>query len=442
MADWITFCLLLLAQIAAAAAMFCYKLPRKPHFLRRLLFSVGLMATLAVFNGWLQYTIQQMDPHAMPLATFSLPLVGLLVGTAAVIGLCFDVSRYTVLFITVAAFSVQCLWSTLRMLVQVILNELGVAQPHIQAIDLVGLALMVLVYGLCWRRYARHISPQGLQAIQSSSLWGLMGVVAIFEIAFNLLTRNLLLLGHLDFVSALLMNLTNILGCLLVLMMEFDLLYRQRLQDQSRLSQELLAAERRQYEISRDNLQELHLKCHDLKHQIRQLTPQATADPAVLKQLEDIIDVRDAMFSCGCDALDVILTEKALACRRRQIPFTCVADGSALTFMDDADIYSLFGNAIDNAMEAQEEVAPEERAIALQVRRRGNLVTVEVSNACAKDQVDIQVTSKDDVLWHGWGTRSMREIVERHQGTMTTTLEDGVFSLNVLIPVPGEAASQ
>lgn len=438
MADWITFCLLLLAQIAAAAAMFCYKLPRRPHFLRRLLFSVGFMAAVAIFNGWLQCTIQQIDPHAMPLTTFSLPLIGLLVGTAVVISLCFDITRYTVLFITVAAFSVQCLWSTLRMLVQVVMGELGLVQPHIQAIDLIGLVLMALVYSLCWRRYARHINPQGLQAIQSSSLWGLMGVVAVFEIAFNLLTRNLLLLGHLDFISALLMNLTNILGCLLVLMMEFDLLYRKRLQDQSRLSQELLAAERRQYEISRDNLQELHLKCHDLKHQIRQLTPQATVDPGVLQQLEDIIDVRDAMFSCGCDALDVILTEKALACQRHHIPFTCVADGSSLAFMDDADIYSLFGNAIDNATEAQEEVAPNERAIALQVHRRGNLIGIEVSNACAKDQVDIQVTSKDDTLWHGWGTRSMREIVERYQGIMTTTLEDSVFTLNILIPIPSE----
>ena len=44
-------------------------------------------------------------------------------------------------------------------------------------------------------------------------------------------------------------------------------------------------------------------------------------------------------------------------------------------------------------------------------------------------------TTKGDTVNHGFGLRSMRGIVARHGGTMTVRAEDGVFSLNALVPV-------
>lgn len=54
----------------------------------------------------------------------------------------------------------------------------------------------------------------------------------------------------------------------------------------------------------------------------------------------------------GNDALDAILSEKGLACEQGGIAFRCMADGAAVGFMAPTDIYSLFGNALDNAIEA------------------------------------------------------------------------------------------
>lgn len=48
----------------------------------------------------------------------------------------------------------------------------------------------------------------------------------------------------------------------------------------------------------------------------------------------------------------VIHTEKSLLCERHKIRFTYMIDGEQLDFMDPVDIASLFGNALDNAIES------------------------------------------------------------------------------------------
>jgi sensor histidine kinase regulating citrate/malate metabolism len=52
------------------------------------------------------------------------------------------------------------------------------------------------------------------------------------------------------------------------------------------------------------------------------------------------------------DTLDIIITEKCLLCEKENITLTCIADGEKISFISVTDLYSLLGNAIDNAIEA------------------------------------------------------------------------------------------
>ena len=60
--------------------------------------------------------------------------------------------------------------------------------------------------------------------------------------------------------------------------------------------------------------------------------------------------------------------EKGLYCQSHDIQLTCMPSGDSLDFMQVADIYALFGNALDNAMEAVSALPDDaERYIAVRI---------------------------------------------------------------------------
>ena len=76
-----------------------------------------------------------------------------------------------------------------------------------------------------------------------------------------------------------------------------------------------------------------------------------------------MIDIYDSMLKTGNEALDVIFAEKSLLCRKNDIKLNCIIDGAKLSFMETADIYVLFGNLMDNAMEAVEKLSDVDKRI-------------------------------------------------------------------------------
>ena len=69
-----------------------------------------------------------------------------------------------------------------------------------------------------------------------------------------------------------------------------------------------------------------------------------------------MISIYDSMLKTGNEALDVIFAEKSLVCRKNDIKLNCMIDGAKLSFMENTDIYALFGNLMDNAIEAIEKL--------------------------------------------------------------------------------------
>ena len=79
--------------------------------------------------------------------------------------------------------------------------------------------------------------------------------------------------------------------------------------------------------------------------------------------MEKEIKIYEAQNKTGNKVLDAVLTSKSLYCQNNGIGLTCVADGSALNFMEDMDISALFGNILDNAIEASMMLDQEKRFI-------------------------------------------------------------------------------
>lgn len=193
-----------------------------------------------------------------------------------------------------------------------------------------------------------------------------------------------------------------------------------------------------QYELSKENIDIINRKCHDLKHQISLLRGMADSPEKeeIIRSLEENVNIYDTRLETGNEALSVVLREKGLLCQENGIQWTCMVDGSLLDFMKTVDLYTLFGNALDNAIEACSKVEDgEKKVISVTVLRRAGIVTVEIENyyeGTLQEENDRLLTSKADKHLHGFGMESMRHTVESYGGSSQYEAEDHVFRLTML----------
>ena len=208
---------------------------------------------------------------------------------------------------------------------------------------------------------------------------------------------------------------------------------------ENRTMHDFISNKMRYYEMSHEGIVSLQTKCHDLKHQIRAIRSEAgkAKFDEYLNELEDSINEYSTVVECGNPTIDIVLTEKNILCYSNQVKFSYMIDGSLFSFLTEREIYSLFGNALDNALEAVTKIdVPERRMITLKSSARGGLAVLQVENTYAGD-----MSLADDMLphttkkgsGHGFGLRSIQRIAEKHGGTMTLRTEGGVFRLTVVL---------
>lgn len=202
-----------------------------------------------------------------------------------------------------------------------------------------------------------------------------------------------------------------------------------------------LKSQHQEYLQSKENIESIGRLAHDLKHQIAAL--RAEVDPehvaAGFEQLEASVQRYSAQQHTGNPVLDVILTTKTHTCADKGITFTAVADGKLLDGMSSMDIASLFGNALDNAIEATSKLSdPERRLIRLALYQQGQFIVLRVENyydsALKTDTEGNLRTTKKDAGSHGFGVKSIRHIVQQYGGEVTIRTKDHWFTLTALIP--------
>lgn len=122
----------------------------------------------------------------------------------------------------------------------------------------------------------------------------------------------------------------------------------------------------------------------------------------------------------------------------KDIVITCIADGKLLEFISSTDLYSLFGNALDNAIEAVSVLEKSKLNISLFIRRIGNMISVHIENYYDGEHIinsaGLPQTTKSDNVYHGFGMLSMKTITEKYNGTLAFEAGENIFSLNLLFP--------
>lgn len=443
---------LLFVEVLVAACLFAHGQPARPHPLRRAaaitaaVSAAGMLApvfiTLLQIPGLSAYRPGAIDQG---LGYVIIPmLVGctlLLLITIPSLLACFEMSPWAAVFCATAGYSLQNLASGLGETVGLVLIAKGV--PGIVPGENAWLTATscAVTYAVAYLLFIGRIESKGLEGQRSPAMLAMIVVVMFGIIGFDLILKYVVTVS-LPLPVVFCLRAFHVLICVFVIIAEVELVVVRQLSSEKAATERLLAEQNRQYQLSRENIEAINIKCHDLRHQIRSLaTGDKAVDKAVLENVAQEIDVYDSKVRTGNDALDTILSEKSLLCESRKITLTCVADGAALDFMAPADLYALFGNALDNAIEAVEHMDDRtRRSISLIVRRRAGVVTVHIENyynpsaSATRFKDGMPTSTKGDPLNHGFGTRSMRSIVERYGGTAAFTADGTTFSVDAVIP--------
>ena len=101
--------------------------------------------------------------------------------------------------------------------------------------------------------------------------------------------------------------------------------------------------------------------------------------------------------------------------------------------MEYGDMGILYGNLLDNAIEACNYVEPDERFIRMKSKiMNGNLILSVVNSKQEKRNL-VLVTTKPDKENHGRGVKSIRKVVDKYDGTIEFEDKGDMFEVTGIL---------
>ena len=221
---------------------------------------------------------------------------------------------------------------------------------------------------------------------------------------------------------------------------------KEKIWAQDKLEKEMLknlvSKQYSQYQSSKDSIDIINMKYHDLKHQliaIKNEKNQEKKDSYITEMQEDL-EKNFLTVDTGNPVLDIVLNTKKMVCKKNGITLNYVIDGKLLTFLKTMDLCSLFGNAIDNAIEAVSKIEDKEkRLIKINVFQKGEHIVTKISNTFVEDSIKTSgeklLTTKKDTSTHGFGIQSIKATTKKYHGHTRINIQDSWFNLIIVFPL-------
>ena len=407
-------------ELLITTALFVYFLKHKPYFI--------IKSSLCIITLFLiSITWQTLVPANNYLII--LKHITLFMFTFLSILICFETTIWEALFLETSAFTVQHSAYKLGFLIQTMIqNKSGNGYIAIFVYLLIDFLIYVCAYFL----FARKIKNERVSSKNKNNQIILMAVALIL---FTTIFQNLFdfIIDKENLMLLLAVTSYDLVSCVLVISIQFGILKSNRLAYETNLLEHVLRQQKNQMINSKHNMDVLNIKYHDLKYKINTIGHQI--DENERTELNKVVNAYDLYVDTGNETLNVVLSEKKLLCENNSIKLNYMIDGKQLNFMQASDIYSLFGNALDNAITAVLSIKEiEKRNIYVQLKKVMNMAVITFENYYEGEIIfaeNMPITTKNDTDFHGFGMRSIKYIVEKYHGFMSIKTLNHKFMLSI-----------
>ncbi len=358
--------------------------------------------------------------------------------------LCADVNWKDAAYYTIRAFVLAEFAASFEWQVDLFFQH-STLPSQIQSI-LVLIICYGVLFAICERLYRHYQSKDQALNITSRELisYAIIGLAVFFMSNLGFVAPNLLFSGSYSDEIYNVRTLVDLGGVAIMYayhVQRMDLRVRYELES----VQNLLHNQYAQYKQAREAVELINYKYHDLKHHIIALRAEENTDKrnAYLNQMEEELKNYEAQNKTGNNVLDVMLTLKTLYCQKHGVTMTSVIDGTLFDFMNAMDISSIFGNALDNAIECELKIPDKEkRLIHINAHARKNFLIILFDNYYEGDMKlgnGLPETTKKDAQFHGYGLKSVQYTAQKYGGAVDVSANDHWFHLKILIPMPAPA---
>lgn len=422
-----------LIQLLISEAIFLYRKPLKNHA-----WSIRIFSAAALFGvGWIwaQVIARFIDGQSI---WYAVLYPGFAALTYFWILLIYDMSPGETLFSVAGGYAVEHMAFTMSNITLycvshfITLNEVGVGYLLVTRYAFY-FAVAYLVYRLLVRQNHYKLEfKESERAIVALALVLLLSAVVMSQYYNGAQFAGSPL-------SAIICPLYGFICCVLVLILVYYVLWVKKIQWEQEAMERLLSMAENQQKSTKEAIDIINIKCHDLKHQIGALASidDAGQRQSYIDEIREAVSIYDAAYHTGNEALDYVLREKTLISAEHGIKFSAMTDGTLLSFMSSADIYALMSNAIDNAFESVLKEPEEKRIVSLQIKRRGRMVLLHMENWCTEPpefENGLPETTKQDKRNHGFGVKSIQYIAQKYEGELSMRADRQKFYLDLSFP--------
>lgn len=293
-----------------------------------------------------------------------------------------------------------------------------------------------LFYSLCFRRICRHgaYHVSDLHLINATCLIFLISaVISIVAKGFHSGDNAPLFV---------IVQIYEMLCCLFLLWMQVYQVKTEELQRGLGIQDYLQHLRQEQFIQSHRDMNLMTHLMHELKHQIADMVTAGTdaLKEDLLERIGENLQIYDETIDTKNETLNMVLMERRLFCRENHINWMVVADGEQLGFLDAGDIYLIFRNALDNAIESVVQLEdPQRRIVDVRVCAQHGFLMIQIENAFKGERqfVDaLPLTTKGDRTYHGFGLKAIAQIAEKYDGQLSVRTQGHRFTLQIMIPMP------
>ncbi|MEG0090372.1 MAG: GHKL domain-containing protein [Oscillospiraceae bacterium] len=215
-------------------------------------------------------------------------------------------------------------------------------------------------------------------------------------------------------------------------------------QEQNVVSMQLLTTQEKYYKHLESFQKEMQGIRHDTKNHTRcalSMLEQGQVEEAqeYLRGLYDSAEKMQSPVHCGNNIIDIVLNHSITNMNRLGVGYDMnVLVPSKLAPIDNLDLCTLFGNLLDNAVEACSRICSTDavKHISINASVRKSYLVINISNTFngeVRVENNIYQTVKSGERFSGIGLSNIRRVVERYSGEMSINHENNIFTVSAML---------